>query len=79
MRVNEVVQSKAGDGSTESETVKLMAVYGAARTENADWAKWTPSASFIIQINNPNAFGKFSKGHEFFIDFTPAPAPETKP
>ena len=52
--------------------MKLSAVYGTGETENAKWTKWTPSASFDIQINNPDAMGKLSKGHEYFVDFTPA-------
>jgi len=75
MRVNEVVQSKLADGSTDYERVSLTAVYGEDGTENAKWAKWTPAASFAITISNPEAFGKLSKGHEFFVDFTPVHTP----
>jgi hypothetical protein len=75
MRVSEVTHVKNGDGSTEQERVKLSAVYGKEGTENHDWSKWTPSADFTICINNPSAFGKLSKGHEFFVDFTPVPQP----
>jgi hypothetical protein len=71
MRVQEVTHVKAGDGSTEQERVKLCAVYGNTE-ENKDWSKWTPSADFAICINNPAAFDKLSKGHEFYVDFTPA-------
>lgn len=76
MRVTSVTQSKDQNGATESERVQLGAVYGsgsipAAEDENAQWAKWTPAASFDITINNPSAFGKLSKGHEFYVDFTP--------
>ena len=72
MRVSEVTQSMKADGGVESETVKLMAVYGKEGTDNAEWCKWTPCANFSIQINNPAAFNKLSKGHEFYVDFTPA-------
>jgi len=71
MRVNTVTQSKESDGSTSQETIELRAVY-AAEGENAQWSKWTPCADFKISITNPQAFGKLSKGHEFFVDFTPA-------
>lgn len=70
MRVNTVTQSKNPDGSTESEKVDLTAVYGDT-PENKEWSKWTPSASTSITINNPDAFGKLSKGHEFYVDFIP--------
>ena len=72
MRVQSVLLSKNDKGEIESEQVKLSAVYGTGETENAKWTKWTPSASFDIQINNPDAMGKLSKGHEYFVDFTPA-------
>jgi len=72
MRVESVMQNKEADGSTSQEIVKLRAVYGKEGTPNAEWSKWTPCADFSITINNPNAFGVLSKGHEFFVDFTPA-------
>jgi hypothetical protein len=71
LRVSQVTQSIAADGKVESESVALIAVYGEAGTENAKWSKWTPSANFNITINNPDAMGKLSKGHEFYVDFTP--------
>lgn len=74
MRVQSVAQYKNEDGSIGSEEVKLQAVYGADGTVNAQWSKWTPSANFSITINNPDAFDKLSKGHEFYVDFTPAEA-----
>lgn len=73
MRVTEVLRSIEADGSTGNERVKLTAVYGAEGTDNAQWSKWTPSASFDIWINNPAAFGTLANGHEFYVDFTPAP------
>lgn len=74
MRVQSVSHYLNEDGSTNQEEVKLMAVYGADGTDNAQWSKWTPSANFSITINNPEAFNKLSKGHEFYVDFTPAEA-----
>lgn len=71
MRVASVLHSKESDGSTSQEQVALAAVYGNDGTDNAQWSKWTPSASFTISISNPEAFGKLSSGHEFFVDFTP--------
>lgn len=68
--VQRVTQDKEADGNTASETVELRAVYDNS-PENKEWSKWTPSAEFRLQINNPNAFGKLAKGHEFYLDFTP--------
>ncbi len=71
VRVTEVLSVKNPDGTTEQERVKLAAVYGVEGTENNQWSRWTPHASFEISINNPLAFNKLSKGHEFYIDFVP--------
>jgi hypothetical protein len=72
MRVNEVLQLKNSEGGTDTEILKLQAVYGPEGTDNALWSKYTPQASLEIHINNPEAFGKLSSGHEFYLDFTPA-------
>lgn len=73
MQVDQVTHDLNSDGTTRSETVKLRAVYEGS-PENKEWAKYTPSAMFSIQIDNPGAHGKLSKGHEFYVDFTPAEA-----
>lgn len=70
MQVEEVTHRLNEKGETESEIVKLRAVYG-EEGPNAEWSKWTPSAHFEIHINNPNAFKQLSNGHEFYIDFIP--------
>lgn len=70
MRVESVLHRLDGAGQTESEEVKLCAVTGGS-AENEAFSKWTPSASFSIFINNPPAFNKLSKGHEFYVDFLP--------
>ena len=73
MRVSEVLHVKGSEGNTEQERVKLTAVMGREGDENHEWSKWTPCANFEIFINNPGAMNKLSSGHEFFVDFTPAP------
>lgn len=79
LRVAQVLHSKNAEGGTDSETVKLQAVYSNdPDSENAQWSKWTPSAQFEMQINNPDAFGKLSTGHEFYVDFTPVEPAEQK-
>lgn len=73
MRVDRVTRSFNAEGEPESEQVRLMAVYSDdPQSENAQWSKWTPSASFEITINNPKAFGTLARDHEFYVDFTPA-------
>lgn len=73
MRVSEVTRSISAAGETESERVKLTAVYANdPQNVNAQWSRWTPNGSIDITISNPAAMGKLSKGHEFYVDFTPA-------
>lgn len=38
--------------------------------ENNTFAKWTPSADLKMVITNPDLIDKFSKGQEFYVDFT---------
>jgi hypothetical protein len=71
LRVLEVTQAMDSNGKVEQERVKLTAVYGAENSVNAQWSRWTPWAEFNIGISNPEAFNKLSKGHEFYVDFTP--------
>lgn len=73
MRVDSVTHDINENGEIGNEKVTLRAVYGDnPDSENAQWSKWTPSATFEIHINNPDAFGKLTKSHEFYVDFTPA-------
>jgi hypothetical protein len=73
LRVSSVTRSIDGDGNVSSEKVDLIAVYSDdPESENKQWSTWTPAASFSMTINNPNAFGKLSNGHEFYLDFIPA-------
>lgn len=71
MWVARVSQEMGREGGIESERVELTAVY-ASKGPNAEWSKATPAAQFQITISNPAAFGQLSKGHEFYVDFTPA-------
>ena len=71
MKVESVTRVMGSEGEITQEQVKLRAVYGKENSENAQWAKYTPSATFDIFINNPDAFGQLSSGHEYFVDFIP--------
>lgn len=71
IRAKMYCQSTKADG--DNEVVHLHAVVDEA---NKSWAKWTPSGSAILTINNEDAKGKFEAGKTYFVDFTPAPATE---
>lgn len=55
-----------------NEVVKLSAVMG---EENKPWSQYTPQASVELYITNPEAVRQFTVGGEYFVDFTPVPAP----
>jgi len=76
LMVEKVTQTFDSDGKATTEQVRLRAVYGEGDTENAKWSKYTPSASFEIYINNPDAFGVLRTDHEFYVDFIPANHPD---
>jgi hypothetical protein len=63
--------------SPTSETLQLGAVCAAGypadgSDEDNTFAKFTPSASMSIQINNPDLVGKFAVGQVYYLDFVPA-------
>lgn len=73
MRVSEVNHRKDAEGNTELEVLKLEAVYSNDdESENKKWCKWTPFGKLELHISNPDAIGKVSSGHEFFVDLIPA-------
>ena len=72
-----------GNVETVSEKVsgEMLAFTAVARSdnypedgsdENNTYAKWSPSASMTIMVNNPDLFGKFTPGEQFYLDFTKA-------
>jgi hypothetical protein len=40
--------------------------------EDNTFAKWSPSASFNINVANPTLFGQFKVGEKYYVDFTKA-------
>lgn len=70
MTVHTVKWSANEKGEKVSEELTLGAVYGPEGSPNAQWSKWTPSASLTMQINNPSAFGKVLPGQFVFVDLT---------
>jgi len=67
-----------GSGEHKSEKVKFTAVaksggYPAdGSDEDNTFAKWTPSATCEVHINNPALLGKFEPGKKYYVDFTEA-------
>ena len=57
-------------GTKVNEEIALQAVYGPEGSPNAQWSKWTPSASLTMFVTNPNAFDKVLPGQFYFVDLT---------
>ena len=45
-------------------------------SENATFWKYTPSGEITMRCVNEEASDQFQAGQEFYVDFTPAVAPE---
>lgn len=56
-------------GGIDQEEIGLHAVYGPTGTVNAQWSRWTPSASVQFTISNPDAFDKVLPGQYYYLDF----------
>lgn len=75
MRAKMQVQSVKGYG-TGSEQIEMMAVTGkdpfgpAGESEDNTYARYTPSGSLFLTINNPSLLGKIQQGQKFYLDFT---------
>lgn len=65
---------KVGD----SETVQLSAVTSGSE-ENKQFAVLTPTATFNITIDNPNAQGMFEPGKEYFLEVYAAEPAQAEP
>lgn len=42
------------------------------KSEDNDFARWTPNGSLKMSITNSNLVGRFKEGQAFYLDFTPA-------
>lgn len=64
----------AGEGKNR-ERIKMNAVYatGAPEAENVSFAKATPSGTVELLVDNPEVFGFFEPGREFYVEFRAAP------
>jgi len=54
-------------------TANLSAV-SSGSPENAEFFKWTPSASISLSTMNPAAAAQFTPGKQFYVDFIEAGA-----
>ena len=52
-----------------SETLKFSAVTNGTAEDNL-FHKFTPYGTMEISVSNPDLFGKFKPGQEYYLDFT---------
>lgn len=70
MQIQSVEQFEHG------EKLRMFPVCGKApfgpngESEDNTYARFTPSGSLELQINNPDLAGKFKPGQRFYVDFT---------
>ena len=73
MRVSNVVVHPDGSESLSFSGVAKSDGYPSdGSDENNSFARWTPCAEMTMTVQNPDLFGKFSIGDEFYLDFTKA-------
>jgi hypothetical protein len=58
----------------DAAAVRLNAVTTGSK-ENETWAKYTPSGTIEMYIENPDAIQEFALGKSFYLEFTEAPTP----
>lgn len=67
MMAQSVIPAGSYAGNPGSEDVQLNAVYGKDGSANKSWAKYTPSGSLALKIDNPDAQAFFKAGKEYLI------------
>jgi len=74
LKLNTVTRTEYGEKLEFSAVCKTGAYPENGLDEDNTFAKFSPSADFTIQVNNPALFGKFNPGQKFYVDFTEAQA-----
>ena len=80
MRAKVQVRSVTPSGEPVTSEVLVMAPVAkstAYPTDGSDednsFARWTPSGSISLTVNNPALLGQFRVGQKLYVDFTDAP------
>lgn len=71
-KVFNIERSKDAKPGEEWAKVEMQAAYDDGNQSNANWSKYTPSATVVMFITNPAAIDFFEVGKHYFSDFTPA-------
>lgn len=76
MQVHTVKRIVGHDGNVTGEELSFYPVCGNApfgpngESEDNTFARYTPSGSMSLTVNNPDILGKFKPGQKFYVDFT---------
>lgn len=70
MCIEQVVTPRNSDGTIAAEHITLKAIEGDI---NDQWSVsiYGPTTKISISITHPEAIGKLSSGHEYYVDFRP--------
>ena len=72
MMVNTVKTIHGNEGEPYQQELALSAVYSNKEgSANAQWSKWTPSASLTMNVSNTAAFNKLKPGEFVYVDLIP--------
>lgn len=72
MRVSNVVKGNGYENLSFNAVAKNDGYPSDGSDENNTFAKWTPTATVTMTVNNPALHGKFEIGQTYYVDFTPA-------
>lgn len=78
MQVQSVKRLVGADGNVVAEELSAYPVCGTGgfgvdgESEDNTFARYTPSGSLTLTVNNPDLLGKILPGQKFYVDFTPA-------
>lgn len=72
--LNSITKTTYGEKLTFNAVPKGAAYPADGTDEDNTFAKFSPSAEFVIQVANPALFDQFKPGEKYYVDFTPAPA-----
>jgi hypothetical protein len=70
------MQVSSVEATTYVETIKAAPVCGdkpfgeKGESEDNTFARFTPSGSLSLTVNNPDLLGKIKPGQKFYVDFT---------
>lgn len=68
----QVIKISQVNWSKDARIVELQALMDSSTEENKRFARYTPSGSITMTIDNPSASDYLALGKKFYVDFTEA-------